>query len=42
MEEYLLGVNKEPKIDDPEIAEFWNGLPENLGKLENVLWQKIQ
>lgn len=38
MEEYLLGVNKEPKIDDPEIAEFWNGLPENLGKLENVLW----
>ena len=38
MEEYLLGVDKEPKIDDPEIAEFWNGLPENLGKLENILW----
>ena len=38
MEEYLLGVNKEPQIDDPEIAEFWNGLPENLEKLENVIW----
>lgn len=38
MEEYLLDVNRNPQIDDPEIAEFWNGLPENLDKLENVLW----
>ena len=38
MEEYLLGVNKEPQIEDPEIAEFWNGLSDNLDKLENVVW----
>jgi hypothetical protein len=38
MEEYLLGVNKEPQIEDPEIAEFWDGLSDNLDKLENVVW----
>ena len=38
MEEYLLGVNKDPQIDDEEIAAFWSGLPENLDKLERVFW----
>ena len=38
MEDYLLGVDKDPKIEDPEIAQFWNGLPDNLSKLENVIW----
>ena len=38
MEEYLLGVNKEPQIENPEIAEFWDGLSDNLDKLENVVW----
>ena len=38
MEEYLLGIEKNPVISDPEIAEFWDGLPPNLDKLENVLW----
>jgi hypothetical protein len=38
MEEYLLGVNKNPVIDDEEIAQFWSGLPENLDKLERVMW----
>jgi hypothetical protein len=38
MEEYLLGINKDPQIDDEEIAAFWNGLPENLDKLERVVW----
>ena len=38
MEDYLLGVDKEPQIDDPEIALYWNGLPDNLSKLENVIW----
>ena len=38
MEEYLLGVNKDPQIEDPEIAEFWDGLSDNLDKLENVVW----
>ena len=38
MEEYLLGVNKDPQIEDPEIAEFWDGLADNLDKLENVVW----
>ncbi len=38
MEEYLLGVNKNPQIDSPEIAEFWDGLSDNLDKLENVVW----
>jgi hypothetical protein len=38
MEEYLLGINKDPQIDDEEIAEFWSGLPEKLDKLERVLW----
>lgn len=38
MEEYLLGINKEPVIDDEEIAQFWDGLPQNLDKLERVVW----
>lgn len=38
MEEYLLGIEKNPVIDDPEIAEFWDGLPENLSKLGRVIW----
>jgi len=38
MEEYLLGINKDPQIEDPEIAEFWDGLSDNLDKLENVVW----
>ena len=38
MEEYLLGIDKDPVIKDPEIAEFWDGLPNNLSKLENVIW----
>ena len=38
MEEFLLGRDKEPQIDDPEISDFWKGLPENLEKLENVVW----
>ena len=38
MEEYLLGINKNPSITDEEIAEFWDGLPEKLDKLERVIW----
>lgn len=38
MEEYLLGIDKNPQIENPEIAEFWSGLPEKLDKLENILW----
>lgn len=38
MEEYLLGINKDPQIDDEEIAQFWSGLPENLDKLGRVIW----
>ena len=38
MEEYLLGINKNPVIDDEEIAQFWSGLPENLDKLGRVIW----
>lgn len=38
MEEYLLGINKDPQIDDPEIAAFWDGLPNNLSKLGRVIW----
>lgn len=38
MEEYLLGINKDPQIDDEEIAQFWEGLPEKLDKLERVVW----
>ena len=38
MEEYLLGINKDPVIDDEEIAQFWDGLPQNLDKLERVVW----
>jgi hypothetical protein len=38
MEEYLLGINKDPQIDDEEIAAFWSGLPEKLDKLERVMW----
>ena len=38
MEEYLLGIEKNPQIEDEEIAEFWDGLPEKLDKLERVIW----
>jgi len=38
MEEYLLGINKNPIIEDEEIAAFWGGLPDNLDKLGRVLW----
>ena len=38
MEEYLLGINKDPVIDDEEISAFWDGLPQNLDKLERVVW----
>jgi len=38
MEEYLLGINKAPEIEDPEIAQFWDGLPEKLDKLDHVVW----
>lgn len=38
MEDYLTGVEKNPVIDEPEIAEFWSGLPENLSKLGRVIW----
>jgi len=38
MEEYLLGINKDPIIDDEEIAEFWSGLPEKLDKLDRIVW----
>ena len=38
MEEYLLGIEKEPTIENEEIAQFWDGLPENLDKLERVVW----
>jgi hypothetical protein len=40
MEEYLLGINKDPVIDDDEIAAFWEGLPQNLDKLERVVWSE--
>jgi hypothetical protein len=40
MEEYLLGINKDPVIDDEEIAAFWEGLPQNLDKLERVVWSE--
>ena len=38
MEEYLLGIEKNPQIDDEEIAQFWDGLPEKLDKLGRVIW----
>lgn len=38
MEDYLLGVEKDPVIDDEEIAAFWDGLPEQLSKLDRVVW----
>jgi hypothetical protein len=38
MEEYLLGINKDPVIDDEEIAQFWQGLPEKLDKLDRIVW----
>ena len=38
MENFLLGSDREPEIKDEEIAAFWDGLPQNLEKLENVVW----
>ena len=38
MEEYLLGIEKDPVINNEEIAQFWEGLPEKLDKLERVVW----
>ena len=31
MEEYLLGIDKDPVIDDPEIAQFWDANPGKFG-----------
>jgi hypothetical protein len=38
MEEYLLGIEKNPVIEDEEIREFWGDLPEKLDKLGRVIW----
>lgn len=38
MEEYLLGIEKDPVIDNEEIAQFWGDLPEKLDKLGRVIW----
>jgi hypothetical protein len=38
MEEYLLGIEKNPIIEDEEIREFWGDLPEKLDKLGRVIW----
>ena len=38
MEEYLLGIEKDPVINNEEIAQFWEGLPEKLDKLERIVW----
>lgn len=38
MEEFLLGIDRDPQIEDEEIAQFWSGLPENLSKLGRVIW----
>ena len=38
MEEYLLDINKNPIIEEEEIAQFWSGLPENLDKLGRIIW----
>ena len=39
---YLLGVDKDPQIEDPEIHIIWKVYRDNLGKLENVIWVRIQ
>lgn len=38
MEEYLLGIEKNPVIEDEEIRAFWGDLPEKLDKLGRVIW----
>lgn len=38
MEEYLLGIEKNPVINNEEIAQFWGDLPEKLDKLGRVIW----
>jgi hypothetical protein len=38
MEEYLLGIEKNPIIENEEIREFWGDLPEKLDKLGRVIW----
>jgi len=38
MEEYLLGIEKNPVINNEEIAQFWGDLPEKLDKLDRIVW----
>jgi hypothetical protein len=38
MEDYLTDVDRNPVIDDPEIAAFWKGMPEKLDKFDRVIW----
>jgi hypothetical protein len=38
MEDYLTDVDRNPVIDDPEIAAFWQGMPEKLNNFERVIW----
>ena len=34
----MLGIERNPVIDESKGTSFWEGLPENLEKLENVIW----
>ena len=41
MEEYLLGIDRDPQIDDPEIAEFWDDYQITYQNLKISFGQRI-
>ena len=40
MENWLTGLDKDPKFETEELEQFWNGMPEVLEKLENIIWSE--
>jgi len=38
MENYLLGIDRDPVVEDDEVRSFWQHLPEPLSKLGRIIW----
>jgi len=40
MENWLTGIDKNPKFETEELEKFWSGMPEVLEKLDNIIWSE--
>lgn len=39
-ENYLAGIEKNPKFDNEELEAYWEGMPKILDKLHHVIWSE--